>query len=74
MRWDWTTVFWVQVLIWCIYLLERKQLKKASKADKFIFTSILLLSAIASFMNLEYLQGPITFLKYIFGPLGRFME
>jgi hypothetical protein len=74
MQWNWETVLLVQVFIWFIVLFERKQLIKASKADRITFAVILFLSTLASFHNLENSQGPITFLKYIFGPLGRMME
>jgi hypothetical protein len=74
MHWNWKTVLLVQVLVWVIVLLERKQLKNAPKADRITFAVILFLSTLASFHNLENLQGPITFLKYILGPLGRMME
>ncbi|NYE08961.1 hypothetical protein F4694_005818 [Bacillus niacini] len=74
MQWNWDTVLLVQLLIWFIVLFERKQLKNASKADRITFAVILFLSTLSSFHNLENLQGPITFLKYILGPLGRMME
>jgi len=74
MQWDWKTVFLVQVVVWAIYLFERRQLKNGQKADRITFAAILFFSTLASFMKLETLQGPITLLKYIFGPLGRFME
>ncbi|SDN67242.1 hypothetical protein SAMN05443253_11617 [Bacillus sp. OK048] len=74
MQWDWKTVLLVQVLNWFIVLFERKQLKNSSKADRLTFAVILFLSTLASFHNLENVQGPITFLKYILGPLGRMME
>lgn len=74
MQWGWSTVFAVQVLIWCIVLFEWKRLKKAKLADKIPFAVILMLSAVLSFFNLENLPGPLTLLHYIFGPLGRWME
>ncbi|TCN26500.1 hypothetical protein EV146_10321 [Mesobacillus foraminis] len=54
-------------------LFEWKQLKKASKADRITFSSILILSALMSFFNLENIPGPISFLHYLFGPLGRIL-
>ncbi|WP_394236225.1 hypothetical protein [Niallia oryzisoli] len=74
MQWNWTTVFLVQVVIWFIVLFEWKQLKNRSKADKFTLAGILIISALLSFLNLENVPGPMTFLQYIFGPLGRLME
>ncbi|MBY0098229.1 hypothetical protein [Mesobacillus maritimus] len=71
---EWSIILLVQVLIWMIVLFEWKNLKKASKANKITFASILILSMILSFAKLEYLPGPITLLHYIFGPWGWFME
>jgi hypothetical protein len=74
MQWHWGTVFVVQVFIWLIVLFEWKRLRNASRADAITFATILTLSALLSFLNLENLPGPITLLQYIFGPLGRIME
>jgi hypothetical protein len=70
---EWSVILLVQVLIWMIVLFEWKNLKKASKANKITFASILMLSMFLSFIKLENLPGPITLLHYIFGPLGWFM-
>ncbi len=71
---NWNTIFVVQVLIWLIVLFEWKRLKNAPKADKITFVTILILSALLSFFQLDNLPGPMTFLDYIFGPLGKIME
>lgn len=74
MQWNWTTVMIVQVFIWLIVLFEWRRLKYTSKVDKITFFTILLFSAAMSLFNLENLPGPITLLRFIFGPLGRMME
>ena len=71
---NWTIVLIVQVLIWLIVIFEWKRLKNASKADRIIFVSILILATLMSFFNLENLPGPLTLLQYVFGPLGRIMN
>jgi len=73
MVWNWGTILTVQVIIWLMIVVEWKKLKKAPKANKITFGTILVLISIMSFFNLESLPGPITFLHYIFGPLGRWM-
>lgn len=74
MQWGWKTFLLVQVVVWAIYLFERRQLKNGPRTDRITFAAILFITTLTSFMNLENLQGPITLLKYMFGPMGRFME
>lgn len=74
MQLDWMTVFILQVCIWSIVLYDWKQLKKATKTDKFTVSVILILSFILSFINLENMPGPITVLSYLFDPLARIMQ
>jgi len=74
MIWNWSTVLTVQAVIWLIVLFEWKHLKKASKGTKITFATLLALAAFMSFINLENTPGPITFLHYIFAPLGKLME
>lgn len=71
---NWNTVLTVQVFVWLIVLFEWKRLKKLSKADKITFASLIIISVLLSFLNLESLSGPITLLQYILGPFGKMME
>ena len=60
-------MFLFLALILGIILLEKQELKKASKADKITFFTLLCLSAFLSFFKMENLPGPFKLLNYIFG-------
>ncbi|WP_047986495.1 hypothetical protein [Ornithinibacillus californiensis] len=71
---NWGIVLTIQVIVWLIVIVEWKQLKKLSRKGKVLFSSLLLISVIFSFLNLETLAGPRTVLDQIFGPLGDILE
>ncbi|MFD1706423.1 hypothetical protein ACFSCZ_06595 [Siminovitchia sediminis] len=73
MKLEWKQLFSTTVVIAIIITLQWPKMKNHPGKDKGVFVTLLLIGLVLSAFKLGHLPGPGTFLKWIFGPVGKWI-
>jgi hypothetical protein len=70
----WGAFFGTTLMIAILVSIQWPRIKKYAKKEKWAFFILLFIGWGLSMFDLPHIAGPLTWLRFLFSPLGRFME